>query len=408
MALPVYTCQVGFTSGPAASTMVVGTGLVGTGLVGGAVVPYGLVDVSSRFQGFTSRRGRADEWSGITPGEVTVTLDDHDGAFDPDNASSAYYPNVALTRPVYVQATWLGVTYGLGYAYIDDIQARPLPVDADVEIHAVDFYKRLSLRKVTVSFPRQSVGARVGALLDLVGWPATMRTIDAGKLVVPAETLTSVNPLTHLDKLMKAEGGLFWIDGNGNAVYHDRTYRQLKTSRGTFGAGGLAVKAVTPSFKDSVLYNQVVVQRTGGAAQVANDGPSQTANDIRTYTLPQDAADLLPDDPTALGLANHILGLSKLASARIAQVELDPAADDALWPHVLGAEIGDMITLNHNLPGTKGITSSLYFIEQISHKVQWPDGTHTCVWDLSKADTDQWLIVGDAARGTVGSFKVGY
>jgi hypothetical protein len=410
--LPTYTCTLAV--GGSGTALIVGDplrGIVGTGTVGGgSFMDQSPVDMAARFQGFTSTRGRGDAWSGVTPGEVTVTLADDDGAFDPENAASPYYPNVKLTRRLAVTATYGGVTYGLGVGYADQYQATPTPVGADVDIHASDLFKRLQNRGVTASFPAQAVGARVGVLLDLLQWPAASRIIDPGRLTVPAQALANVNPLQHLDDLMKAEQGLFWIDGNGNAVYRDRAYRQEKVSRGVFGAGGLPIKQVYPDWSDTNLWNQVVVQRTGGVAQTANDPASQADNDVRTYTLPTSAADLLPSDVEGLRLAQYILSVAATPQVRITAIDLDPEADPAgaLWPHVLGAEVGDRITVAHSLPGTKGIVGQDYFIEQIKHTLKWPDGNHACTWQLSKAPPGQWLIVGDPVRGIVGTARVGY
>src|SRR6185437_7061362 len=171
--------------------------------------------------------------------------------------------------------------YGLGVGYTDSYQATPTPVGADVDIHATDLFKRLQNRGVTASFPAQTVGDRVNTLLDLLQWPRSARIVDSGRLTVPAAVLANVNPLTHLDDLLKAEQGLFWIDGAGNAVYRDRAYRQANISRGVFGVGGLPIKAIHPDFSDANLWNQVVVQRTGGVAQTADDAMGEANDDTR-------------------------------------------------------------------------------------------------------------------------------
>ena len=407
--MPTYTASLALVG--TGTTLIVGVGRVGVNTVGGgSFMDQGPTDLQTRFQAFTSTRGRADAWSSVTPGEITATFDDDDGAFDPLNASSPYYPNVKLTRRLGVTATYAGVAYGLGVGYTDSYQPTPLPIGADVAIHATDLFKRLQNRGVTASFPAQAVGARIGAILDLLQWPASARIIDAGRLAVPAQTLTNANILQHFDDLLKAEQGLFWIDGNGNAVYRDRSYRQTKVSRGVFGVGGLPIKQIHPDFSDANLWNQIVVQRTGGVAQIANDAASQADNDVRTYTLPQSAADLLPSDAEGMRLAQYLLSQAAVPTLRITAIDLDPEADasGALWPHVLGAEVSDRITLTHSLPGTTGLVAADYFIEQIKHDLRFAEGNHTCSWQVSKASAGVWLIVGDATRGIVGVNVVAY
>jgi hypothetical protein len=393
--MPAYTCTLAL--GGTGTTLIIGVGLIGVGTVGGGpFMDAGPVDLQTRFQAFTSTRGRGDAWSGVTPGEITVTLDDDDGAFDPENTASPYYPNVKTTRRLAVTATYNGVVYGLGVGYADSYQAAPLPVGADVTIHATDLFKRLQNRHFSASFPAQTVGARVNALLDLLQWPTAARVIDPGRLTVPAQTFSGGTPLSHLDDLLKAEQGLFWIDGLGNAVYRDRAYRQAKASRGVFGVGGLPIKAIHPDYSDANLWNQIVVRRSGGATE--------------TYTLPQTAADLLPDDQEAARLAAYILSQAAEPQVLITAIDLDPEADasGALWPHVLGGEVGDRITVTHSLPGSRGIIADDYFIEGIKHDLKFADGNHTCTWQLSKAPPGQWLIIGDATRGLIGTGVVAY
>jgi hypothetical protein len=410
--LPSYTCTLAL--GGTGLTMIVGDplrGIVGVNTVGGGpFMDASPVDLAARLQGFTSTRGRGDAWSGITPGTVSVTLDDDDGAFDPENASSPYYPNVKLTRRLAVTATYGGVTYGLGCGYVDSYQAQPLTLGADVLVTATDLFKRLQNRHFSASFPAQTVGQRVHALLNLLQWPAASRAIDPGRLTVPAQTFTNGTPLSHLDDVLKAEQGLFWIDGSGVATYRDRAYRQAKASRGTFGIGGLPIKDIHPDFSDTNLWTQVVVQRSGGVMQVANDAAGQADNDVRTYTLPASAANLLPDDIEASRLASYILTQAATPNQRIKAIDLDPEAEPsgALWPHVLGAEIGDRITVTHSRPGTSGIIAADYFIEQITHSWKAAEGNHACTWQLSKAPPGAWLIVGDPTRGIVGQNVVGY
>lgn len=52
-------------------------------------------------------RGRQDERSTVEPSSLSLTLDNRDGRFTPGNASSPYYPNVKLGRPIRVAVNLL-------------------------------------------------------------------------------------------------------------------------------------------------------------------------------------------------------------------------------------------------------------------------------------------------------------
>jgi hypothetical protein len=414
VAVPVYTCRIA-VGGTTAGVLIVGDpilGKVGTGKVGGgSFMDQGLVDMSARLMGFTTKRGRQDAWSGVTAGTVTALLDDHDGAFDPENAASPYFGNVKIRRKITITATYNSVVYGLGAAYVDGYDAQPLPVDANVQITATDLFKRLQSRDFTVTLPQQTVGARIHALLDILQWPASARIIDAGQMVVPPANLDRYKMLAHVNDLLLAERGLFWVDGNGSAVYRDRAYRQTKVSRGTFGSGGtFPVVKVYPAYNDAGIINEVKCQRTGGVEQVAHDGASIGDYDVVSYRVPQVSADMLPNDSAANALCNYMVGARSQPNNRITKIDLEPEADPTggLWTHALGADIGDRITVAHSLPGTQGITGQDYFIESVAHSWSLPEGTHLTTWELSLAPTGTWLIVGDAVKGKVGTAVVGF
>lgn len=59
-------------------------------------------------------RGRQDQWSAPQPSRLSLTLDNRDGRFTPENAAGAYYPNVKKGRPIRVRAKPVGAG-----AYVD-------------------------------------------------------------------------------------------------------------------------------------------------------------------------------------------------------------------------------------------------------------------------------------------------
>lgn len=66
------------------------------------------VDLSSRLRGSWSAQlsGRQYELDQVQSGQLTCTLWNLDGALDPLNASSPYYPNVVPMKPARLQAIW--------------------------------------------------------------------------------------------------------------------------------------------------------------------------------------------------------------------------------------------------------------------------------------------------------------
>jgi hypothetical protein len=71
-------------------------------------VPPSYTDLSSRLRGSwqATLAGRQYELDQVQSGQLTLTLDNRDGALDPTNSSSPYSPNVLPLKPCHLQALW--------------------------------------------------------------------------------------------------------------------------------------------------------------------------------------------------------------------------------------------------------------------------------------------------------------
>lgn len=126
-AWPVISCQAAFGYTPQEPT-----------------APPVWTDITSRFRGMKGRRGRSFELDELAAADVTITLDNFDGALSPQNTSSPYYPNVTLITPIQVTATWQGRSYVL---FRGIITAIPQTYDFQrgiVEVAATDDFSKLA------------------------------------------------------------------------------------------------------------------------------------------------------------------------------------------------------------------------------------------------------------------------
>lgn len=224
-------------------------------------------DLTDRFMGYHSVRGRQDNLSGITAGTLQVDLDDDDSALDPENPSSAYYPNLKLQRKLRVTSSYAGFRYGRGQGFINSYGAEPIALGANVALSAEDIYTRLLRQKVSTDRPAETDADRITALLALAGIIAP-QTSD-GTFVPPAVSLIKASMLEHIDLLIKAGRGTFVIDPGGTPVYHDRHWRIGQASIGTFGAQGTyAIPTPQPVLDDAGLFNQITVERDSSTNEV--------------------------------------------------------------------------------------------------------------------------------------------
>jgi hypothetical protein len=407
---PTFTIEANFSQ-DLTGYATIGTMALGTSKLSGGFADAGWVDVSSYVTGFSIRRGRNDELSGVSAGTFTVDIRDDTGRFDPENTGSPYYPNVKLLRRWRITASYNGAVYGLAYGFATDYQSSPAVIESDLSITCTDLFTRMGHVRPRLAYVQERLDQRIHHLLDNMEWPSSQRQIEVSTLTVPAETIGyGPTMLEFVDTALKAERGLFFIAGNGDAVYHARQHRFGAVSRGTFGKGGLPVASVAPAYTENGLFNYVTVTRPSEATQLAYDLPSIALYDARGYDVSGTAAGYLASAGDALSLAQWLLAQRKDPVQRVSSITLDPEGDpDALWPQLLDAEIGDRVTLNHDTPGTAGITALGLFIESIA--CTWsPLRPFSATWGLSRvpADNDTYMVLGDATSGKIGTGKVAY
>jgi Concanavalin A-like lectin/glucanases superfamily len=68
-------------------------------------------DITSRYLGIKASRGRQFELDQLEAADVTITIDNVDGALNPLNSAGPFYPNVKLITPIRLIATWQGRMY---------------------------------------------------------------------------------------------------------------------------------------------------------------------------------------------------------------------------------------------------------------------------------------------------------
>jgi hypothetical protein len=351
------------------------------------------LDFSTRMLSYHSRRGREDALSGITAGELSVELDDDDGALDPENTASPYTTQIKLRRRFEVTAEYGGISYPRGTAYAESYTATPLALGANVTIRGQDLYKQLLQRTVTASYPAQADYERIEGILTTLGYSLTYSS--DGSFRPPAVTLTEEPVLNHFDLLTKAGRGTFFIGADGVPIYRDRHWRLAQVSIGTFGAqGDYAIPAPSPVLDDAGLFNRIILHFP--SAVTADDSTSQADYGVIPYTLDDDAATMLANAADGVQWADWFLYQHKTPTSRFQSIDIDPSADSALWPLVLAADIGTKITIMHDLPGTKGIVSQDYYIEGIEDTCLLAGEPDLRVrWSISQAETDSghfWIL----------------
>ena len=381
MSLPTLTCEIAFGAPTAIPTY---------------------TDVSAQHIATRITRGRNHELDRMVAGKAVTRLRDPDGYFDTTNLGSPYAGNVLPMRRMRVRGTWQGVTYDRFNGYIESYPRSWTPGPAGiayVEIHAVDAFKVLALAKVSTARSAESSGARVGAILDAIGWPAADRAIDTGLSTVQAVTYTDQPALTALQAVESTEGGVLFVSRDGKITFLDRTKPvtvALDDANLTWGDSGLEKDYLdlTTSFDDSQIWNDVKVTAPGNVDGTAEDLTSQDRYFRRTLV----ESTLHEDENEQQSKAEYLVTRFGEPALRITGLDLGSAkGQDVQWPHILPRELHDKVRARKR-PVGGGTIEQDSFIEGYTENIR--QGVWDIAWNLSPLDraTDYW-IWGESAWG---------
>jgi hypothetical protein len=398
MAFPTFIDEVAFASKPFDS-------------------PQIWTDLTARTRKRAWNRGRQTENEQADTGSSRLEFQNLDRALDPENTASVYSPNVLPMRRTRSRATFDSITFfPLFSTFIDPEYGWQLEQDETGASFAIpqgkDGFDLLSTANfsATDSFPQQTPGARITAILDLIGWPVAERSIDTSAeqqqiQAAPSGSLTGDSALDAIQEAAETEDGVFFIDGRGFAIFHDR-YHRLKstrstTSQGTFCdhdnyvAGRFLYKELAPS--TSRIVNEYLVTRAGGTEQQATDATSIAAYRRRSRSL----STVHLTDADALSFGKYKLTQTKDPQRRYDELVLQPGDDSAMWLQILNREIGDRITVIQTPVGGGAAVSRDMYIEGIGMTVG-PGVTAEARFRLSPASAFSAWVLGDAVYGLLG------
>lgn len=362
---------------------------------------------------FEVTRGRQTELDQIETGRLSLTLDNHDRRFDPSYTLSPFYPNVVPMRKVRLSATFSGTTYYIFTGYLSDWTPQySRPYYGEVQYSAYDAFESLNETLITGTFPQESSGARVARVLESAGWPAStpaaggywkLGTSQLGTTsilgygipasvidmtptqeLIPASdfsTSTDQSALSHLLQVADSELGALFVDGQGRFIFHDKFHRLKQTTSvvtftdGTTGsASRINYAEIVPALDRQRFANEVRVTATPATTPATYS--TSDATSVGKYLRRSLARSPLLTSYTRAGyMGDFLLSNRKTPILRFDSVMVEGHFDDNAWPHVLGREIGDRVTVEFTPPST-GVTveqeTKDCYIESITHRVKSP------------------------------------
>jgi hypothetical protein len=432
LVLPQIIVEAGFSQAVPVGvpgTFILGSatqGILDTDILGAADV---FSDISPYVLSFSiSRPSSREQQSPLVtaqPGTCSVTLDNSDGRFDPDNLAGPYVAaGVTQVRPmagVRIRAAYAGVTYPLFRGYADSWAGGQVTYSAgydEVTLSATDAFKVFAGQSLaelgTPAGDGELSGARITRILDAAAWNTGDRLVAAGDSPLQATSLGDT-VLSLLQLTSDSELGELYMDASGRVVFRNRhailTEARSATVQAVFGdlpgtvqsAGTeLAYASVSRADDDTTLANDVQVTNAGGTTQEVTDSASVTK-----YLYPRTFSRqgiLLETDTDALGYAQWVLNISRNSEDRFESLSVDPAADPVnLWPQVLGREYGDRIQIWRRPPGVSAISKDC-FVRGLQHDFDASTSEWSTQWTLQDASRfGGYFILNDPVFGQLGS-----
>lgn len=328
------------------------------------------IDITSAVASVSVRRGRQRILNDFEYGQASVTLYDNNGDFNPSNPSSPYYPDLTITKKIKITMNPSGSNeYPVYMGYIakfDTNFSQNTDEISQVTFQLIDGFRIIEagLIDTVPGASAQLSGTRVEKILDDIDWPAGMRTIYAGDTVCQADPGTTRTALSAIRTVEKTEAGAFFIDREGYARFLDRDAVYKTTSSVAIGSWVRFIDYPIPAMPaytyvqytnatvrldDSLLYNDITVQRTGGTAQTQIDASSTLNFGLRSASR---TGMLMQTDQEASDLAGVLLATLKDPSTRIDEIRVDitditPANN---LENILNYELLDAIYIEKTMP----------------------------------------------------------
>jgi hypothetical protein len=370
-------------------------------------------DGAPRIESCEIDRGRQNELARDDAGTALVVIENQDRDLDPLNTAGTYYPDVDLMRRVQVTLEWDSVEYEIYQGFIEspDPDFREGGTVTFLSLACSDGLASLNLFPVTstTSYPEELSGARIGRVLDAIGWPAGERRIDAGVHTMREEEPATLPDGTsrldlgdakgYLQSIAEAEGGRFFIGGDGYAVFQDRRHRleNETSSQASFTDAedptGIQYENTPIVWDTGNLYNDVTYTLDDGNVEHTDDSASVTRYRRRTVGLTGPLA--RPGEAAAT--ASLKLLNSKAPVVRLPSITIMPSGDE--WDTILPL-LGDLskrVTVRRAQFAGSAIDMDCY-IEGFQINI---GSTVTVSFDLSPVQEpiDEWVL-GTSTLGT--------
>jgi hypothetical protein len=407
VATPTLVVTFDFSSGAVFNyPFIIGEGILGVNVLADAAAL--VVDISDQVNKVTIRRGYNLLQEQFQAGTATVRVLDQNGDWNPTNPSSPYYGKLVPLRKVRISANnnFLFSGYTTAYNYTWDKEQNIGYVDIELS-DAFRLFNMSSITSVASATGGQTTGTRITAILNQIGFPSSMRNIDAGSTTVQADPGTSRTSLQAFQNMEFSEQGGFYVEPSGDVRFISRSAIQSKSGANpTFFSNdgtGINYRNIVTALDDKLIINTTSITRAGGTAQTA----SNTASQIKYFPHSYTATDLLVQtDAQALDIARAYTATRAETTLRVDALTLDLNTADYAAGTTAALTLDFFDTIRVKNVGQDGtVIDKTLQCMGVAHEIT--PGTWNTTFVTSEPIIDSFII-GSSLYGIIGTSVMTY
>ena len=373
-----------------------------------------IVDVTDQVMSVSIRRGRNRILSNFEAGSATVTLNDPDSDFNPQNSASPYYGKLIPLRKIRVYALqpqgsiMLKIYIFSGYVNSFDTSFyQGVQQTSTVTLQCTDGFRLLNnvatgTDPIAGATAGQLSGARVNDLLDFAAFPGSMRNIDVGNSTMQVDPGEQRNILQAIQTVEQSEFGAFFMSRQGEAKFLSRnTVSELADFTPRIYSdipGEYTYSNVDFAYDDQLILNNVAVTRVGGTTQSFASPES-----IDTYFTKsgQRTGILVQNDNESLDQARTLVAARKDADLRIDSMSLNlySTSDEDEKIVNLTMDTYTLINITKTMSGGSEIFREV-FVQGVQHDIR------PGVWNMKLLTAEpiiQAFILDSTIQGILGN-----
>ena len=312
-------------------------------------------------------------------GTAQVKFNNYSGNYDPDNASSTWFPNLKAGLLMRIQATWSSTAYTLYQGYLETsvVNQGRYPTVTMNFVDGLGFIADANAPVLASLQFEETAATRVGRMLDYAGWSAGSRSLTG--TVTLQKTIQGRSCLAMINQAVNAIAGRFYISRSGVATLvplsdkFSRPTQLLFSDQGD--ANSLPYQGLVVDPGTYYVVNQAIVDRGASATVTSTYNPSKNSYGLVSKVF--DAPILSETSGTNLALYQSRQQATPTTFAK--QVDFSALNLNALYPDFLSCEIGDQVSVKRLTVDNRSLQYNLV-IEGMAHRItsdDWKVTFHT-------------------------------